>query len=64
MCYDARDGQTRRDKGTCQTWGTFLIVNGTDHLQGNNHEILWAVCGRDYANLLGIGLMKCDEVSW
>lgn len=34
-----------------------------DHLQGNNHEILWAVCGLDYANLLGIGLMKCDEVS-
>lgn len=41
-------------------WGTFFIVKGTDHLQGNNHEILWAVCGRDYANLLGIGLMKCD----
>lgn len=43
--------------------GTFYSVEKHDHLQGNNHEILWVVCGRDYANLLGIGLMKCDEVS-
>lgn len=26
-------------------------VGKHDHLQGNNHEILWAVCGRDYVNL-------------
>lgn len=34
------DGHTRRDKG--YVGGT---VRKLDHLQGNNHEILWAVCG-------------------
>lgn len=32
-------------------------------ITGNNHEILWAVWGRDYADLLGFRLMKCDVVS-